>query len=146
MDHPGIKCAMDHCFVHEKKCYEWLDTCTAKIYGFLLDRIKKCCCTGEKSIANGACVRAHVCYKRYVCAYQKVLRMVRVCVLKNVANGTCVRVHQKIWITVNPTSRATFLTGRYGRLMPVLFKCKQKSGNTWILLNTDQDRVQNFEV
>ena len=102
MDHPGIKCAIDHhCFMPEKKCYEELNTSSTtnaveKIYALLLER---------KIVLHAGYVSA------------------------------C--LHQKIWITVNPTGRTTFLTGRYGWLKTVL-KCKQKSGNTWItlLLNT----------
>ena len=80
---------------------------------------------GEKSVPN-ANANVRVCV--FVCVHErKVFRMVRVCVFvctcvcfcvcackKSVPNGTCVRAHQKIWITVNPTSRATFLTGRHG--------------------------------
>ena len=99
----------------------------------MLRKVRVC---GQKNVANGTCVR-----------------------VKSVANGTCVRVQMHMYVTkgtcvcapknmdhCEPNKPCHLPDWKIWMIDAGPFQVQTKSGNTWILLNTDQDRVQNFEV
>ena len=106
----------------------------------------------RKSVTNGSTrvlqkytVFCLIELKSVAARVRKVLQMVRVCVHMYVTKGTCVCAPKNM-DHCEPNKPCHLPDWKIWMIDAGPFQVQTKSGNTWILLNTDQDRVQNFEV